>query len=290
MSSQPGGGSAESVDSIADGVPKFSAWRLLAVFCGGIGWLLGPSWWEPVAIATGYWVPIGLLISLFVICAIIFPKSSLKARHIGLIRTKIPVGLLVLGGFWGLIQISSLLLSITLTGSIILNPSWTSPPFSESMRILVTAVFGPGLCEELVYRGFLLPQVFVQLHPKIQSRKKAWVIAIALSSGIFAAAHIPVQIYYTLPLRGWWGVASGLLNAFAAGCLLALIFLRTRNIFAAIAVHGLMDSLYVISIVGINEWWSYLLWILSIIFLIAWPRRWHFERANENEGVKNIIA
>ncbi len=287
MSNQPFRDSAEIMDSIAKEVPEFSGWRLFAVLCGGIGWLLGPPWWEPIAIATGYWIPLGELIFLVVICALIFPKSPLKARHLGLIRAKIPMGLLVLTGFWGLIQILSLLLSIILTGSIILNPSWLTSPFSENIRIFVTAVFGPGLCEELIFRGFLLPQVFVKFHPKIQSRKNAWVIAIALSSGIFAAAHIPVEIYYTLKISGWWGVTNGLLNTFTVGCLLSFIFLRTRNISTAIVVHGLYDSIFVITIVGTNIWWTYFLWILSIMFLIAWPRRWHFKRVNKKENAMN---
>jgi uncharacterized protein len=77
---------------------------------------------------------------------------------------------------------------------------------------------GPAAAEEAVFRGYPFQVLVAWIGP---------VLATALASGLFAAAHLGNPEID----------AGGLLNIFLAGVLLSVAYLRTRSLWFATAVH-----------------------------------------------------
>ena len=117
-----------------------------------------------------------------------------------------------------------------------------------------------AMWEELAFRGFLLPQLYLKLPGQHWAR--LWG-ALLLSQIVFACAHIPAHIM----LRHLWG--SALLQMLAlqgfAGVLLGLLYFRTRNLWIAIGIHGLANAPTPLTGGALG-------WELPLVFLIAaWP-------------------
>lgn len=89
------------------------------------------------------------------------------------------------------------------------------------MAVLVVATTA-AICEEFLYRGFLLSELFTLFH----SRILAWIT----SSVAFGLPH-----FY----QGW----SGMLRAGALGALLAWPVIRLGTIYPSMAAHFLIDAL-----------------------------------------------
>lgn len=86
--------------------------------------------------------------------------------------------------------------------------------------LLATVVIGP-ICEELIFRGFLLPSLGSWLPPGA---------AVALSSLLFAAWHLnPPAI-----LAHWWG-----------GCLFGWCYGISGNLLAPIVLHSVFNLIVV---------------------------------------------
>jgi membrane protease YdiL (CAAX protease family) len=94
-------------------------------------------------------------------------------------------------------------------------------------KLLAVLLVAPsaGICEELLYRGYLLPQ----LSQYLSSATWGWVA----SSAAFGLAH------------GYQGV-SGMLQAALLGALLAYPMVRTGSVYPAMAAHFLIDALLLV--------------------------------------------
>ena len=139
------------------------------------------------------------------------------------------VGLIPFLG-WAL---AAALVAVALTGVLILleKLGWW-PPESELLHLLIPSntrekllcvfVVAPtaALCEEFIYRGYLL----TQLGEYLNSTPRAW----ALSSFVFGLAHV---------YQGW----SGMLRAALLGALLAYPVVKLGSLYPSMAAHWLID-------------------------------------------------
>ena len=107
---------------------------------------------------------------------------------------------------------------------------------------LLGQFFGNALYEEVLFRAFLLPQLLLAIKKKY--RKWSWTkcfwLALIGSQLVFALIHIPNR----LSLGAYTGVGSFIgdqLALFILGCLLASVFLLSRNIYAAIGIHAITN-------------------------------------------------
>ena len=109
----------------------------------------------------------------------------------------------------------------------------TLVPKSPSIFILFTLnMFMVGVNEEIIMRAFVLNNLLKQENPTYQGTLKA----VFISAAIFGAMHIS-NIYF-VPLIT---LIVQVINATAAGVLLAAIFVRCRNIWSTIITHMLVD-------------------------------------------------
>ena len=96
-------------------------------------------------------------------------------------------------------------------------------PRTNEERLWALALVAPtaGFCEEFLYRGYLLAQLYRYLH----SAAWAWII----SSVAFGMAH-------------WYQRADGATRAALLGALLAWPVIRLGSIYPSVAAHFLIDA------------------------------------------------
>ncbi len=192
------------------------------------------SSWDPEAghnlnVLTGYWGNFVL-----VIVALGWGICRLRPQDAGLggIGRKFTEALFATGIVWAISQIFLLVFSV-ISGTEL---SWNRVWFDRSPLALATssikAFLGVAFMEEILYRGLVLPQVFLALRRFWANR--ALIPALFISQIPFALIHIP---HYDVPLP----LPLGLFVIWMTGVLLAWMWLRTDNILIAVGWHGLLD-------------------------------------------------
>ena len=173
-----------------------------------------------ISAAISQWVLAGLGLLIFFL-------SSLSAFSVGF-RTVAPVAALAWAGALVALYIAGICLGFFLE----LRGWW--PPEAELVYLLIpetrhekfwsVLLLAPtaALCEEFLYRGFLL----AQLTQWLRSGAWAWVA----SSVAFGLAHV---------YQGW----NGMVRAFLLGALLAYPVIHLGSLYPSMLAHGLIDAL-----------------------------------------------
>lgn len=135
-------------------------------------------------------------------------------------------GSLKVGGF----QVALCIFSIS--GAFFTNNGNKLLPFTEILAFIAFVLL-VGAAEELIFRGI----VENALLERYGNSYKGIVFAVVLSGIIFGLIHL-FNITAGLPVLS---VAVQAATAAASGILLSAVYARTRNIFALIFLHGLID-------------------------------------------------
>ena len=122
--------------------------------------------------------------------------------------------------------------------------------------------------EEVIYRGFLLPQVFLLLVArKSWDSSKALLVALLSSQAYFALNHLPAAL---LTYREeWLGATLYIIQVLLVGILFAAIYIRTGNLFVAIGLHALINFPSELFVSRLDPFLLVLMACCAI--LIAWP-------------------
>lgn len=231
-------------------VPRASLAALLAVVAASylLVWLF--NFWFSVdgfardlALQSRGWINPNLVMfvpmTLLVVGGLALPWGGQRPRHLGLCAGALRPALVLLIALWTTIQLLAVLANAVAGSPLAWHPAWTEPGAGFVLGFLLAMILGTALFEETVFRGFVLPQVALRL-PANASRRARTTVAIAISALIFSCWHLP-----TLLINqdlGAAGTAMQLLSLAGAGVLLALLYLRTGNLFVTIAVHALVNS------------------------------------------------
>lgn len=206
------------------------------------------------------------LISMLIVLPIIFVGGRLRLNDLSLTPLLGVESTTLFKGFvWTcvallLIHVAGLIAIACGFGSLSLNPEIANGPMSQpairALGFCFSQFAGNAFYEELLFRAFLIPQLLLGLaswKPMWSWRKCFWV-SLLLSQIIFSLQHIPNRIY-----RGDYvdatAVVTDLTMLFFAGLLFAAVFLGTRNIYAAIGVHSIVNyppTLFEIPIGGLQ--------------------------------------
>ncbi|WP_165075316.1 CPBP family intramembrane glutamic endopeptidase [Paludisphaera rhizosphaerae] len=117
-----------------------------------------------------------------------------------------------------------------------LSAAWSGKTWTVAAGLWIAQLFGNALFEEVVYRGFFLPQAYFLAARLPESRPATRLaFALALSQGVFAAIHIPVNVAHHIS-------AIFLLVQFAIGLVLAGVYLASNNLFLAVGIHTLLNE------------------------------------------------
>lgn len=231
---------------------------------------------RPLASATGGLFTGSLLANLIfialLVAAIILRHGRLRLYDVGLIPRNILFGVLFTVGIWGGAQVVHGLAGWLSFGVVKLNPDWANPGFM--VGLLLTQIFGNALFEEIAYRGFLFPQLYLRASGL---RNYPWMRllgAMFVSQGLFALSHIPNRIYLGMTPAE---IALDLLMLLGWGTLYTLIYLRTDNLFVVVGIHALGNTpttLFATAPLLAGDGASILIYTLVITALFGMPLFW----------------
>lgn len=138
------------------------------------------------------------------------------------------------------ISILSIVALIVQTGSFSAQPIKLLNAFMMGLAV--------GIVEEFIFRGL----VFGGILQKIGNSKKNIIIAAVISGLIFGVMHV-LDFALEGGLTNWDTVLTAALKTTQTGIfgiILAFVYIKTRNIYAVAAIHGLNDLILFLSTVG----------------------------------------
>lgn len=229
---------------------------------------------RPLASATGGLLTGSLLVNLAFIGVLIgwlmLKRGNLRPYDIGLIPSQIGLGIAYTLGLWGVAQVIHLLAGLLTGGTVAISPDWAASP-TYVIGLFVAQIFGNALFEEIAYRGFLFPQLYLHLG---SLREHPWMrlgVAILISQTIFALSHIPNRIYLGMSAGQ---IALDLVMLLAWGILYTLIYLKTDNLFLVVGVHALGNApttLFASTPVMASSGASFVINCLAVLVLFGLP-------------------
>jgi len=214
--------------------------------------LAGPSWLSNL-----------LVFAVLLIVAVVggmFGLGRVQPADVGLRRDKLGEGVIVTVAVWSLMQLIEIAGDVVTSSPITIAPSWTRNGIGSTLAWTGVMFLGAALYEEIAYRGFLFPQLYLKIRGT--HRARLW-IALVLSQVVFAASHIPAHVAVrNLSGSALWTtvVLQGIV-----GALLVLLYLRTRNLWISIGIHGLANAPTAL-VAGASGFETFL-----IILVIGWP-------------------
>lgn len=138
---------------------------------------------------------------------------------------------------------------------------------------LVVAALLPSICEETLYRGFLCNSF-------AKPGKKVDFCAVLVSAALFSIMH----------MSPWQTI-----HPFALGCVIAIVYLATRSIWAAVILHFTNNALVLLlgyllkgsfEAFVLANWW----WIMLVALAIIVPALWLFiKKAHVTEDATDEV-
>jgi len=208
-------------------------------------WFVPSRVWEPLYVQSHGLVHPTLLgnvaIFIVVICGVLLWTGRRTPAELGIEPRKIPTGVIYTCVLWIVMQLVLAGLYVGFGKPLAIANGWIGLDVLKKVGSLLGQLLGNALCEEILFRGFLLMQcllLFRSMWPHRPTR--ALMAAFCLAAAIFAVAHLPVQlrpgVYASLSKLGWDQV-----RIFVGACVYGWIYWQTRNLFFTVGVHALAN-------------------------------------------------
>lgn len=233
--------------------------------------LLGdPRWPRRVRFGADGWLdpllPAGALVFLLSVVPFVFLRARLRPRDIGLDTRRLARGVLLVAALWIAMQL--VLAGIALLGDapVRLARLWSDPLAPQApIAALAAMLLVMTALEEATYRGFVLPQLWLRIPGTPRVRVWGAVVASAL---LFAAIHIPGRrLLYGIDTAG---LTASLAALFVFGVFMAVVYLRTANLWVAGGTHALLNAPTPIVEPPLPP--VVVLVALVLALLVAWPK------------------
>lgn len=219
---------------------------------------------------TANLIGLGLLV-----LGLLFAVGRLRPGDVGLRVRDVGRGLAFTASYFGLLQLA-LLAFAGLSGVEVVN-LWAGVGALTAGYLLLAQLVGNALYEEVAFRGFLLPQLFLKF--RRLGAAAAIVLAVLASQALFALAHVPNRLWVTG--LGAAELPGALLPLFLLGLYFALLYLLTANLSAVVGVHALINEplLALVDAGGRTvELPNFLISVtLGLVLAVAW-RLWRHRR------------
>ena len=223
-------------------------WLIAAVVVASFAWVIWgtvPSTiYQPVGTATRWLVNsvfLDYLVALIIIVFfILMVAGKMKSRDIGIQWKLLPQAIFVVLVFWALLQLCGILINQLSGGNLGFSSHWAKQGLTISIGEYIGQFFGCTPFEEIIFRGFLLPQIFLKLqNTKLQNHTlRRLIISLVISQMVFALWHIPHLVSNGDSLLS---VIIWVLYIFTEAILLSLIYLRTGNLFICMGIHAMIN-------------------------------------------------
>lgn len=198
---------------------------------------------HPLAASTGGLLTgtliVGLVMIGLLICGVCLRWGRLRPYDIGGIPAHLRTGVVFTLALWAAAQVVHLSAGWAARGAVMLAPSVETQGIGALLGILIGQLFGNALFEELAYRGFLFPQLYLRIHGSGERPWLRFVITLLISQALFALVHIPNRLYIGMSLAE---IAPDLAMLIGWGALFTLVYLRTDNLFIVTGIHALGNA------------------------------------------------
>ncbi|WP_299707591.1 CPBP family intramembrane glutamic endopeptidase [uncultured Pontibacter sp.] len=122
--------------------------------------------------------------------------------------------------------------------------------------------------EELLFRVYLIPQTYLLLRQKISSRLVALLLAVLFTQLLFAIVHLPRDLFrYNVAITT---IISTQAQLFMSGVILALVYLRTRNLLFLTLFHAFMN--YGLPVMGTESDFKLYYMIAAFAVTVFWSK------------------
>lgn len=186
---------------------------------------------ETVAVFAFLWVKLLALALVWIVCigVGIFAWGRQRLRDVGLagdnVFHKIAYGII-----WWALTVGAVVAIALVRGTPL---QW--PVFQGSLGPLVKQLVVFASAEEIVFRGFLMAQLYLKLRRICSRSAVALTAAILISQLIFALWHIPHRMSEHIAIAQ---IATNLALTLVAGVMFCLVYVRTGNLLTALGVHA----------------------------------------------------
>lgn len=231
----------------------------------------------PLQEATGGLINLTFLnyfvLFIVIVGGLLFGVAKLKPGDVGLRLSDLLPGIVVTALVWITIQLVALVLNLAAFGHVTVDRVWLVPLGTTSMlgAIFFGQLLGNALFEEITWRGFMLPQCYFKLTGLQKRARTRIVIALLISQLLFALYHIPIQLSNGVrPIQ----LPLALLPVFLIGLLLAVVYLRTGNLFIAVGLHALNDSptvLFSPTFLSNDLLGLIIVFVFALLLILFWP-------------------
>lgn len=209
----------------------------------------------------------GYLVKLVVtVGGILFIAGRLRPVDVGLKREGIPGAIVILLSVWLVVQAIQLGLG-RLAGTPGVEMMWLETPTGVLVGRGLQEFIGTAFVEEVVYRGFLLQQLFLKTEHLLPGREP-WRMVFALwaSQWYFGLNHIPAGLGQGMTYEQ---LTVFVVHTVLMGVFFAAIYLRTGNLWLSMGVHALVNNPLTIFRSPVDA--SLIVLVLAVVLLLAWP-------------------
>jgi membrane protease YdiL (CAAX protease family) len=223
----------------------FVAYSLAHLFNNTVLELEGPRRaLQQLQIASGGWIePLlvrsHVVLGAFLVVVVVFGRKSLAC--VGWRLRQLAPGLVVYLVAWALLQLGLLAAVLRQHGAVELHPMWTSFGLPAVLGGVVAQLCGHALVEDTAFRGFFLPELRARLlRPSSLVALVCAALALVGSSLLFGLAHVPTMLLVQGASLAELVQRQG--HFLSAGLALGLAYLATRNLFAVVGLHVLLND------------------------------------------------
>lgn len=209
---------------------------------------------------------LGLLLFVFSIYGVLILYRRMEPEDLGLRASDLPIAISIGIIIWIIVQVIEGIVGYLNNGTIEIDPSWTTQS-PALIGLLIAMLLGIALFEETGFRGFLLIQFKVKLEKADRNKSLRVLLALLASQTLFTLIHIPWKVYLQAETASI--LFDLIFSVFVNGLIYGLLYLRTRNLFYVMIIHGLGNAQTSLLRAPIQP--SILILLLGIIFAAIWP-------------------
>lgn len=196
--------------------------------------ILSNGWIEPVLVRSQ--------VVLLAFLAVVVLAGGRRLSDLGWRARNLVPGLLVYAGAWALLQLGLLCAVLRQGSALEWHPMWTRFGLPAVLGGVLAQALGHALVEDTAFRGFFLPELRRRAARPLSHFAVPLFLALTVggSAVLFGLAHLPTRI---LVYGSSWKelfVEQG--HFLSAGLALGLAYLATRNLFAVIGLHVLLND------------------------------------------------
>lgn len=195
--------------------------------------------------ASGGWIEPVLLRSQLVLAAFLLVVVLIGRKRpgdFGWSAKKLLPGLALFAGAWLALQLVLVLAVVARGQPLALHPAWARVGLAGVLGGVLAQALGHALVEDTAFRGFFLPELRARcVRPgSLLAFVAVLALGVAGSSLLFGLAHLPTRAL--VKGSGLAELVSEQWEFFSAGIALGLAFVATRNLFAVVGLHVLLNA------------------------------------------------